>query len=437
MSKKQTGARKPTRVFSQITRVFHKTTRNALCSKLRLNVTKVALMKKQVTHGRIRVDEIRNIADKVRTVMTQVRETMLPPDARKSAPTFSTAQLADICGLDKFKLDYQIKKGILPQGEMVGGRRRFSLQDIHTWVKSVRSKRLRPSGVDGTVICVANFKGGVTKTTTAVALAQGLSLRGHKVLLIDTDPQGSATTLFGILPDTEVSEEQTILPLCTGEQVSIDYAIQSTYWDGIDIVAAAPILYSAEFVLPSRQTRQPQGSGFEFWRVLDIGIDSIRDKYDVVVIDTPPSLSYTTINALLASDGIIMPLPPSALDFASSSQFWDLFSSLTEDLFARSTKTKEFDFIDVLLARVDTNDAAVGVVREWISAAYGPMVLSVDVPKTALTANASAEFGTVYDVDTSTINARTYRRAYDAYERVVDLIEDQVFNGWQRRLGEL
>lgn len=385
----------------------------------------------------IKISEIRSISDRVSAVMTQVRETMLPPNARKSAPSFSTAQLGEICNLDKTKLDYQIKKGLLPQGEMTGGRRKFSLADVQVWSKALRAKRLRPAGVDATVLCVANFKGGVTKTTTAVTLAQGLSLRGHNVLMIDTDPQGSATTLFGILPDTEVSEEQTILPLCYGDQVSIDSAIQPTYWSGIDIVAAAPILYSAEFVLPSRQSKQAQGGSFEFWRVLDHGIDSVRDKYDVIVIDTPPSLSYTTINALLAADGIIMPLPPSALDFASSSQFWDLFSSLTEDIYAAGKKAKEFDFIDILLTRVDTNDAAVGVVREWISAAYGSMVLSVDVPKTALTANASAEFGTVYDVDTSTISPRTYRRAYDAYERVVDLVEDQVFNGWQRKLGDI
>lgn len=387
--------------------------------------------------SRIKVSEIRDIADRVSAVMTQVRETMLPPNARKSPPTFSSAQLGEICNLDKTKLDYQIKKNLLPQGEMIGGRRKFSLTDVQIWSKAMRVKRLRPAGVDATVLCVANFKGGVTKTTTAVTLAQGLSLRGHKVLVIDTDPQGSMTTLFGILPDTEVTEDQTILPLCSGEQVSIDSAIQSTYWDGIDIVAAAPILYSAEFILPSRQSKQPHGGGFEFWRVLDHGIDTVRDKYDVIIIDTPPSLSYTTINAILASDGIIMPLPPSALDFASSSQFWDLFSSLTEDLFERGGKSKEFDFIDILLTRVDTNDAAVSVVREWISAAYGAMVLSVDVPKTALTANASAEFGTVYDVDTSTISPRTYRRAYDAYERVVDLVEDQISNGWQRKLGDI
>ena len=75
-------------------------------------------------------------------------------------------------------------------------------------------------------ISIANFKGGVGKTTTAITLAQGMSLLGHKVLVIDTDPQGSLTTLFGILPDAEVEEEDTILPLVMGAETSIRYAIR-------------------------------------------------------------------------------------------------------------------------------------------------------------------------------------------------------------------
>ena len=68
----------------------------------------------------------------------------------------------------------------------------------------------------------------MSKTTTAVTLAQGLTLLGHKVLVIDTDPQGSLTTLFGILPDTEVEEHDTILPLAMGSETSIRYAIRPT-----------------------------------------------------------------------------------------------------------------------------------------------------------------------------------------------------------------
>jgi len=142
-------------------------------------------------------------------------------------------------------------------------------------------------------------------------LAQGLSLRGHRVLVIDTDPQGSLTTLHGILPETEVSEDMTIASLCDGSETDITYAIRSTYWDGIDLVSAAPSLYQAEFALPARQM---QSRDFEFWNVLRNGLAAVRSIYDVIIIDTPPSLSYLTINALWAANGIVVPVPPSGLE---------------------------------------------------------------------------------------------------------------------------
>ncbi len=390
---------------------------------------------KKVLDSRVSLNDLIATSSRVGAVIESVRSTMLAPDARKSPPVFTTNQIAAICELDKAQMDYRIKKGDLPLGQMESGhRRRFSLQEARTWAKSIRSKSLRPAKAEAITIAVANFKGGVTKTTTAVTLAQGLSLRGHNVLVIDTDPQGSMTTLFGMLPDVDVDDEQTILPLCYGSEISVDYAIQPTYWSGIDIVPATLALYSAEFALPSRQKQE---SSFEFWNVLSNGIDTARTKYDVIILDTSPSLSYLTINSLLAADGLIMPLPPSTLDFTSSGQFWNLFNDLAKNLITQRSKTKSFEFVDVLLARVDSNDASSSVVREWITAGYANMVLPVEIPKTSLTASASAEFGTVYDTDPSTINARTYRRAFDAYERVVELVEEQIQTAWKRRIGEL
>ena len=384
--------------------------------------------------SRISLEDLITTSNRVSDVIESVRGTMLAPDARKRAPTFTTNQVASICALEKAQMDYRIKKGDLPLGYMEPGhRRKLTLSDTRIWAKSERSKSLRPKNAEAITITVANFKGGVTKTTTAVTLAQGLSLRGHNVLVIDTDPQGSMTTLFGMLPDVDVSDEQTILGLCYGSELSIDYAISPTYWDGIDIVPANLALYAAEFALPSRQKQE---SNFEFWNVLNNAIDTARTKYDVIILDTSPSLSYLTINALLAADGLIMPLPPSTLDFTSSGQFWNLFNDLTGNLVTKRGKTKTFDFVDVLLARVDANDASSSVVREWITAAYANMVLPVEIPKTSLTASASAEFGTVYDTDPSTINSRTYRRAFDAYERVVELVEEQIQTAWKRQIEE-
>ena len=384
----------------------------------------------------ISLSDIAAQAERAVAMMEQIRSAMLAPTARKEAPLFSLSQLASLLEMEKGSVSHRLGKGDLPAGRLnaSGSRREFTLAEARQWVREYRKDRLRPSGAEAVTISIGNFKGGVSKTTTAVTLAQGLSLLGHRVLVIDTDPQGSLTTLFGILPDTEVEEQDTILPLAMGTETSIRYAIRPTYWDGIDLVAGAPVLFGAEFALPARQTQEP---GFEFWRVLDLGIDDVRGDYDVIVIDTPPALSYTTINAFMASNGIIMPLPPNALDFASASQFWSLFSDLTGELLTKRGLDKHFDFIHVLLARVDSADAASTVIRQWIGQTYAEKVLPVEIPKTAVTGVASAEFGTVYDVSRYDGSARTFKRARDAYDSFVGHIEGSVRAVWNGQVGVL
>jgi chromosome partitioning protein len=386
------------------------------------------------TSGRQLIDmaRITALAERAASMVGEIRGRLLAPEARKVSPTFTATQLAAVCGVDKAHVAYRISKGDLPSGKLTpsGGRREFTLEELRVWAREYRKASLRPAGQGALTVAVGNFKGGVSKTTTAMILAQGLSMRGHKVLALDVDPQGSLTTLFGILPETEVEEEQTIVPLCTGEATDIRYAIQPTYWNGIDLVAAAPFLFQAEFSLPAMQMHD---AAARFWDVLNVGLEGVRHEYDVIIIDTPPALSYVTINAFMASDGILVPVPPSALDFASSAQFWGLFADLGSNLDQASKFGKTYEFLHVLLSRVDQSDVAAPAVRQWIQATYGEYLLPVEVPKTTVTSSKAAEFGTVYDVQKYEGAAKTYKRAADAYDRVVDLMEQSIIEAWRNR----
>jgi len=387
----------------------------------------------QVVTNRINLADLITLGEKARDVVDGVRESLLEPDYVKPAPTFTALQLGWFCGLDDKEVLARIRKGDLPgpmEPEPGKKRRMFSLEALRAWTRSIFKDNMRPDGADAIVVGVCNFKGGVSKTTTAVALAQGLSLRGHRVLIIDQDPQASATTLMGI---DNVDDDDTLLPLCYGAQQSAAYAIRKTYWEGIDIIPAGLSLYGAEFALPARQKNE---SNFEFWNVLSFALDDVRQSYDVIVIDTSPALSYMTINAMLAADGLIIPVPPNNLDFISSSQFFNLFNDVAKGLITDRNKTKEFDFVNILLSRVDYNSASSSAVREWIGGAYGDKLLPVEIPETSATKGASASFGTIYDIAPSEINSKTYRRAFDAYERFVELVEGQILVAWERQLTD-
>ena len=365
-------------------------------------------------------------------VVSQNRAAAAAPSAQKVPPEFNSAQVAELCGIDRNKLEHRRRKGGLPDGREEARRRMFTLQEAQEWVLEYRKTRSRRGCVaagqmpKAAVITAGNFKGGVGKSTTAATLAQGLSLRGHKVLVIDTDPQGSLTSLMGVAPET-LEDEDTILTVASGDGQALADAIRPTYWSNIHLIGAAPRISGAQFHLPARAQKE----GVKFWSVLTNGLDEdIRDLYDVVIIDTPPALDYLTINAFYAADILMVPLPPSAMDFVSSTQFWDLFVDLNEE-FAEYGMQKDYSFVNVLLSRVDANDTAAALVREWITEAYGKHVLPVEIPSTAAAKTAAAEFGTVYDATVAQQSARTYRRAYEAYERLMEITEDQLIRVWQ------
>lgn len=375
-------------------------------------------------------DQLLEIDKRATLMLGKVRDAMLAPHPAKDAPRFTTTTLSALCGIDRARLNYLIGKGDLPPGEAkgVGKSRTFSLVEARKWIRAEAGLPLRPGGQAGFSIVAANFKGGSTKTTTVMTLAQGLTLRGHRVLVVDLDPQASLTSLCGLLPEKDVVESDTVMPLISGEATDLAYAIRPTYWDGMDIIPSMPALFAAEFHIPSQVISRRNDPSWQFWNILGNGMKSIREAYDVIIFDTAPALSYLTINALMAGDGMIMPLPPRSLDYASSTQFWSLFSDLVEN-FRKQGFEKRFDFVSVLLSSVAT-DTSAPVVRDWILDTYQQMVLPVEIPSTSVAGATSAQFGSVYDVTKWEGSAKTYQRARQAYDGFVDLINQKIAAKW-------
>jgi chromosome partitioning protein len=364
----------------------------------------------------------------------------------------------------------------LPQGqsESDGGAKWFTLDEVlrlraHFGSEGSKAKEYlpyRPAGLPAKIVAVANFKGGVGKTSTAAHLAMSAALDGYKVLVIDLDSQGSMTSIFG---GRVADEWQTVFPLLARHyaaylraennrrldrgdapiplddtltealDIRADSLIQTTHWPNIDLIGAQLNLYWAEFQIP---VWRMQGRGWKLWDALSemLAADGILDRYDLIFLDTPPALGYLTINGLAAADILLVPVGASFLEFDSTGRFFDMlhttFRSIEEgeNMAARALGRPEiafqWDAVRAVITRYDGSQQAelAGLMQAYLGRTLSPHRQDF----TALIGQAGEQVQGIYEADYRNFNRETYARGRETFDATYAAFKTLLLGCWRR-----
>jgi chromosome partitioning protein len=243
----------------------------------------------------------------------------------------------------------------------------------------------------GRVIALANQKGGVGKTTTAINLGAALAERGKRVLLIDMDPQGALSVGLGLNP---LALDQTLYNLLMNPKLDADPVITSTKVTGLDLLPSNIDLAAAEVMLVGEVARE---------QALARVLRPLRKRYDFLLIDCPPSLGLLTVNSLTAADGVLVPLECEYFALRGMALLMDTISKITDRL------NPNLEIVGILATMYDARTVHGREVLGRVEDAFGDRVFQTVIGKTIRFAEAPVAGESILTYAADSPGAAAYR----------------------------
>lgn len=371
--------------------------------------------------------------------LKELRARAFPPTSAKELRKFTSGEAARLIGVSDAYIRHLSLAGEAPEAEKTSrGRRLFSLDQIHELRRTLaRSKPayspVRRAGEHLQVIAVTNFKGGSGKTTTAAHVAQYFALRGYRTLAVDLDPQASLSALFGLQPEFDLEENETLYGAIRYDEARrpLSEVIRRTYFPGLDIVPGNLELQDFEHDTPRVLAQSASASDRMFFSRVATALQTVEADYDVVILDCPPSLGFLTLSALCAARSVLVTVHPQMLDVASMSQFLHMTADLL-DVVEQAGGDADYDFFRYVITRFEPTDGPQAQIVGLMRSLFGSRVLTTPMLKSTAISDAGLTKQTLYEIARENFIRATYDRAIESLDGLNGEIEALVREAWGR-----